>query len=251
VCLFWLTPRAIEIEESFENYQGRMKKSGNPKNTGKKNAMNLTMQVNYPNLWPTPTLAEVSGGMRLKQIKEGKWHNIQLREKIALLEEKKLQDNWPTPRVGGEEGLDTLIERKGLKKALQHNLKAAVEYCETTWPTPSARDYKGGRTPETLKVVGRTPSNSLNDKVNYCEKKVAHLNPDWVEQLMGLPLGWTALDGTSNEWQYGWHDGSWEADIPRVVESCDDRVDRIRLLGNGVVPATAAKAFITLTEEQL
>jgi hypothetical protein len=25
-----------------------------------------------------------------------------------------------------------------------------------------------------------------------------------------------------------------------------DRVDRLRLLGNGVVPATAAKAFLTL-----
>ena len=79
------------------------------------------------------------------------------------------------------------------------------------------------------------------------KKCQGHLNPDWVEQLMGLPPGWTALDGTSNTWKYGWHDGSCEDGIPRVVGSCDDRVDRIRLLGNGVVPAAAAKAFITLT----
>jgi len=47
------------------------------------------------------------------------------------------------------------------------------------------------------------------------------LNPNWVEQLMGLPVGWTG-DGP--------------------------RADRLRLLGNGVVPHTAAKAWVVLNE---
>ena len=34
----------------------------------------------------------------------------------------------------------------------------------------------------------------------------------------------------------------------RVVDGCADRVDRIRLLGNAVVPQTAAKAYITLKD---
>ena len=33
-----------------------------------------------------------------------------------------------------------------------------------------------------------------------------------------------------------------------MVDGCADRVDRIRLLGNGVVPQTAAKAWITLNK---
>jgi hypothetical protein len=33
-----------------------------------------------------------------------------------------------------------------------------------------------------------------------------------------------------------------------VADGCPDRVDRIRLLGNGVVPQTAAKAYTTLSE---
>jgi DNA (cytosine-5)-methyltransferase 1 len=44
---------------------------------------------------------------------------------------------------------------------------------------------------------------------------------------------------------------SWpsESGILRVVDGCPDRVDRIRLLGNGVVPKTAAKAWAVLSEE--
>ena len=38
-----------------------------------------------------------------------------------------------------------------------------------------------------------------------------------------------------------------EPGLGRVVDGCTDRVDRIRLLGNGVVPATAAKAWSVLS----
>ena len=50
--------------------------------------------------------------------------------------------------------------------------------------------------------------------------------------------------------------GSWnghsawapEPRVGRVVDGCPDRVDRIRMLGNGVVPQTAAKAWVTLND---
>jgi DNA (cytosine-5)-methyltransferase 1 len=51
--------------------------------------------------------------------------------------------------------------------------------------------------------------------------------------------------GEHGRWQIGM---PWppEPRLGRVVDGCADRVDRIRMLGNGVVPQTAAKAYLTL-----
>jgi hypothetical protein len=40
-------------------------------------------------------------------------------------------------------------------------------------------------------------------------------------------------------------------DYAELCVSCDNRNDELRLLGNGVVPATAEKAFRTLMEKLL
>jgi site-specific DNA-cytosine methylase len=66
------------------------------------------------------------------------------------------------------------------------------------------------------------------------------LNPDWVEQLMGFPLCWTDLEqnevGTENRFPETWADDSWEEGIPRVTQRKIGRVDRLKQLGNAVVP---------------
>jgi hypothetical protein len=51
------------------------------------------------------------------------------------------------------------------------------------------------------------------------------------------PLG-LHTDGTANRMGYG-----------ELCVSYDNRTDELRLLGNGVVPATATKAFLTLMEK--
>ena len=62
----------------------------------------------------------------------------------------------------------------------------------------------------------------------------------WIGEKEKRPVGKGSLcNGEPNLWEP-------EPRLGRVVDGCADRVDRIRMLGNGVVPQTAAKAYLTL-----
>jgi hypothetical protein len=73
----------------------------------------------------------------------------------------------------------------------------------------------------------KTGDCKLQDQVKTPSKK---LNPRWVEALMGVPFGWVSP-------------------FPVEEESNTNRIDELRLLGNGVVPGTALKAFLTLIQQ--
>ena len=77
------------------------------------------------------------------------------------------------------------------------------------------------------------------------------LSPDWVSWLMGLPVGWTSLEPLPREeyldWFHSQLDGTWwqeERGLPRVTTGIPDRVNRLKCLGNGIVPAALA-LFLT------
>ena len=85
-----------------------------------------------------------------------------------------------------------LMSRSEGDNSRQYNMKDWMIY-HGMLPTATTRDYKGGRKPETLEESGRTETNSLNDTVNSLEGHTGSLNPNWVEWLMGYPIGWTDL----------------------------------------------------------
>ncbi len=66
------------------------------------------------------------------------------------------------------------------------NLVEAVS-ARTLWPTSTARDWKSGKG-KMQSERGRTAGPSLSEATG------GSLNPDWVEWLMGFPVGWTALE---------------------------------------------------------
>ena len=74
------------------------------------------------------------------------------------------------------------------------------------------------------------------------------LNPSWVGWLMGLPHNWESLDPIVKEdfdaWVEYQRTGTWwdeERGLPRVSTGVSDRVNRLRALGNGIVPACVAE----------
>ena len=70
----------------------------------------------------------------------------------------------------------------------------------TSWPTPRASEYKD------CGPVGSKSHAHMEKRLYLCAKVKeesmprGHLNPDWVEWLMGVPIGWTEL-------------GSWETQL--------------------------------------
>ncbi len=112
------------------------------------------------------------------------------------------------------------------------------------WPTPTRSDGTGG--PGTSKH--RKGGKNLRTVVNEVDGN-SRLNPEWVEWLMGLPFGWT--DPTIDNNDLGAHTGWANAHlIPRVVaaRSVKNRSQRIRGLGNAVVPQAANRALMTLSD---
>lgn len=80
-----------------------------------------------------------------------------------------------------------------------------------SWPTPSARDHKGGYqygrirkgkvSKDTLDaaVQAYRPGGLLNPDPSAV-KTFGQLNPQWVEWLMGYPVGWSALSPLATAW---------------------------------------------------
>ena len=179
-CSLWGTPSTMDtLPPRSAEALARAKKKGGCKNLREEVAN-----------WPTPTIAEVSGGMRLKQIQEGKWGNIQLREAIAM-------QNWPTPTTSDHKGSGPTVIRKDGKDRSNGRLDYATEThsgqpvrtnSSTTgknleqWGTPSASDHKG-----------HPGKNSKQKRITKQVSNPNRLNPSWVEQLMGLEVGWTQL----------------------------------------------------------
>jgi site-specific DNA-cytosine methylase len=130
----------------------------------------------------------------------------------------------------------------------------------TMFPTPTKRDYKdtGGEKTDWAKIAKKsrlagavrafpTPRAFMykdgetdRGKSNLGEVVGGQLNPDWVEWLMGYPLYWTSLERENKQ---AVPDAYWDAepkDIPRVVAGTRDRTNRLKGLGNAIVPQVAA-----------
>lgn len=161
---------------------------------------------------------------------------------------------WPTASVCGNynrkgasatsgDGLDTAV-----KKMHSVNLSQAVN-----WPTPRAREGNSGSY-GCASIERNADRNYLDGVVIKKEEKPGNLNADWVELLMGLPIGWTDID-VANEDIESWT--GWPAPInveqyayepPRVIVGQKNRAKRLKALGNGCVPQQVYLVFAAIME---
>jgi hypothetical protein len=108
---------------------------------------------------------------------------------------------WPTPTVCGN------YNRPGASATSGMGLASAVRM----WPTPCASASKGSSPASLVRKSGRDRSNDRLDHAVMASEG-GPLNPDWVEWLMGWPIGHTDLKPLETdkfqEWQQQ-HGGSF------------------------------------------
>ena len=91
---------------------------------------------------------------------------------------------WPTPTTQDNQQV------KG-KDQRGTTLGGAVRL----WPTPAHRDHKRGYLGGRIRN-GKVSMDTLDVIVQYTDnptRQAGHLNPEFVEWLMGFPIGWTEL----------------------------------------------------------
>jgi len=154
---------------------------------------------------------------------------------------------WPTPLSRDWKG----PSGRSLK-GLECDLPAKVE--RTSYPTPIASQAKGGAG-SIRKDTGKRREDRLDHLLEPGQQ--GKLSPDWVEYLMGWPVGWTSLDplpeGTIEAWEASVKAGTyWDTDpadtgeVPRLTEKKENRVSRLKAIGNGQVPAQILLAWEVL-----
>lgn len=119
------------------------------------------------------------------------------------------------------------------------------------WPTPAARDSKGSNSAKHLSTGHHI--NQLANKVKL-NKTEGQLNADWVELLMGLPIGWTDINVAKEDiesWQ-GWPAAinveQYAYEPPRVIVGPKNRAKRLKALGNGCVPQQVYLVLAAIVE---
>ena len=76
------------------------------------------------------------------------------------------------------------------------------ESASISWPTPSAHEARLGyqdRSDPTKKGTQESLTTVIVNKAGGRLECTGHLNPDWVEWLMGVPTGWTGLGSWGTE----------------------------------------------------
>ena len=176
---------------------------------------------------------------------------------------------WPTPSVKGNhnrrgssetsgDGLATAVNmwptphRNCSNGAGEHgdggkNIQTAV-----MWPTPDCNNHRDGTK---LRKDNNLASGGMHGVSLHHAVPNGTLSPDWVECLMGFPLGWTDIDCDEPEPWPGWPAGmgaeQFDYEPPRTCERLwrkPNRAKRLKALGNAVVPQQAAPIFRAIAE---
>jgi len=154
---------------------------------------------------PTPTANSYGTNQGGAQGRKGK-----IRPSLQTMARKNF---WPTPTAAEADKISNQANygHKGLSnhpaivgKPTRPKRKKSRKG-EKQWPTPSARDWKDS---PGMSKEGVNPDGSVRKRDDQLARRVftqedtqtgGLLNPNWVEWLMGWPIGWTDLNALATD----------------------------------------------------
>jgi len=174
--------------------------------SGRRGSSSRTSQPFVLADWTASSAASLRSGM----MRSGTAYPL---EPSALLIKETVSGSWPTPR--SEDGESTGMSAARLATRKPDNLPTAVRM----WPTPTAgmanydepvetwyarkealiqKGINGNGAGLTLGIEVRSSVQTTSaERLQGVSGGVLH--PEWVEKLMGFPVGWTELD----QWKPG------------------------------------------------
>lgn len=160
----WATPQVTDVRTDVRKPSERSEKAN------KGGCKNLREEVMQPQNWPTATTRD--------------W--------------KDTNSTVPPSRANpSKQTLGQRVAHVGLQDQANPNTNGKSQ---ESWPTPRANKVHPEITEKNREhLANRKKANLEEDIAGHCGKATGKLNPDWVEHLMGLPVGWTDL-------------GSWETE---------------------------------------
>lgn len=223
----WITPQSRDVTGSTQAAVDMWAQGQRPKTSDQRLRTQVAAMEKRQKLWPTITAYTPDMESNGPNGHSGTYLAG------AVKQEHK---QWATPRAEHDSG-----RHRGQADTLHSQIKV--------WGTPTARDHKSGRGNEERVYKELTP---MVERV-----QIGRLNPRWVETLMGVPVGWTMpscsrpiADPANAAMMLSAGDVKNTTQtvhaLGQIAVTTDNRTDELRLLGNGVVPATAEKAIRTL-----
>ena len=177
--------------------------------------------------WPTARTSDAEGGsietemtsgsFKSKRHKSNQTFGAKLRDAVETYEKK----SWATPQTFDSNNIvrtpEKLAQTRAEKNAGCMNLREQVHYPEMdhsrkaakNWPTVTVGEEKyrikgNSQASKCLSAMAAGGELGQPDQANpsttgKSQGSQGKLNPDWVEQLMGLPTGWTDLGSWATE----------------------------------------------------
>jgi len=221
----WATPNTMDhLPQRSEEATLRMQ---NGHRKGRSKPSNLREQVDEETMkmWPTPKATDYFPGMgnyveenqsgyTVTRKGTGTKFGAKLSDAVDFKEKQEKQMMWPTPtatprgahtgKMSGSVSEDGKTSIRGNGTKFGATLQTAVAMAEKKkremYPTPTARDYKDSgenldlyrskRQDTQLGVIVKRMS-EIDDSKSDQDQSGGSLNPEWVEWLMGYPIGHT------------------------------------------------------------